>query len=219
MVTQTFTTAPEQYQIMLNNYSSILEKTNQQLGLWSNPYGIMIMTLTVLIALLAIVVAFIIYRQGKDYKEKLEDDRKQQNKNFDDFLASQKSIIEEREVKASEVEEKIDKLLEEYEKKLKVSSKEQKIEIERAIKDLKEQKVTLGGMIGPLTVSPNRLDTTCAFTSAPTMSDIYKNLGLKNMHHVCNKCGFGFFVENNLATLGVIGRTVTCPKCGSVDYI
>ena len=49
-----------------------LEKTNQQLGLWTNPYGIMIGVLAVLFTILTIIAAVIIYRQSKDYKERIQ---------------------------------------------------------------------------------------------------------------------------------------------------
>src|SRR3989344_2437809 len=102
---------------MEQQYIQILEKTNQQLGLWTNPYGIMIGVLAILFTILTIIAAVVIYQQSKDYKEK------------------------------------IDKLLGEYEKQLKASSKSQKAEIEKAIENLKGEKLFLGNTIGPLTVS------------------------------------------------------------------
>jgi len=196
---------------MEEQYIQILEKTNQQLSLWTNPYGIMIGVLAILFTILTIVAAVIIYRQSKDYKEKVQADREQYAKNINDFLTSQKSIIEQREKQANKVEEKIDKLLKEYENQLKESSKSQKVEIEKAIENLKEEKSLLGSTIGPLTVSPNNFNLA---TSASV-------LGLSN-HHTCKNCGFGFFVSNSglLTAITLLReRTVTCPKCGSVDSI
>ena len=194
---------------MEEQYIEILEKTNQQLGLWTNPYGLMVGALAVLFTVLAIIAAFIIYRQSKEYKEKLQTDREQYSQSFNEFLASQKAIIEKREKQAGQVEEKINKLLEEYKKQLKESSTSQKKEIEKAIKNLNEEKLSLGSTIGALTVSPNHLDFG---TSA---------YGLSNSHHNCKNCGFGFFIKNDWSTLGTLsmGRTVTCPKCGNVDPI
>ncbi len=56
---------------MEEQYIQILEKTNQQLGLWTNPYGIMIGVLAILFTILTIVAAVIIYRQSKDYQERI----------------------------------------------------------------------------------------------------------------------------------------------------
>ena len=50
-------------------YASILEKTNAQLSLWWNPFGVMVAALGVLFAVLAIAAAVIIYRQGREYRE------------------------------------------------------------------------------------------------------------------------------------------------------
>lgn len=126
------------------------------------------------------------------------------------FLASQKEIIKKREKQANKVEEKIDKLLKEYENQLKESSKSQKVEIEKAIENLKEEKSLLSSTIGPLTVSPNNFNLA---------TSVY---GLGNNHHTCKSCGFGFFVRNSglLTTNVLFGQgTVTCPKCGSVDSV
>ena len=49
----------------VQNYINILEKTNQQLNLWYNPYGIAIAILAIFFAILALAAAFIIYRQGR----------------------------------------------------------------------------------------------------------------------------------------------------------
>lgn len=195
---------------MEEQYIQILEKTNQQLSLWTNPYGIMIGVLAILFTILTIVAAVIIYRQSKDYKERVQADREQYAKSINDFLSSQKSIIEQREKQANKVEEKIDKLLKQYENQLKESSKSQKVEIEKAIENLKEEKLLLSSTIGPLTVSPNN------FNLATSVSV----LGSSN-HHTCKSCGFGFFVKKDWLILGSLAMnlTVTCPKCGSVDSI
>ena len=67
--------------INTQNYIDILEKTNTQLSLWYNPYGLMIGILSILIAVLAILFAFILWRQGKDYKDA-----------FNTFLDEQKEV-------------------------------------------------------------------------------------------------------------------------------
>src|SRR5438876_432242 len=54
-------------------YREILEKTNNQLGLWTNPYGIMIGALGALFAVGAIVVGVLIWRQGQDYRRLIAD--------------------------------------------------------------------------------------------------------------------------------------------------
>jgi rubrerythrin len=205
-----------QYYIQtLDRYTQILEKTNQQLGLWTNPYGLMVGSLAVLFTVLAIVATFLIYRQGREYKEKMQADRDNYKKSFEDFIASQKLIIDKREKQAEEVESKINKLIDEYKKDLDKSSIEQKKDIEKAIKRLEEEKISLNKTIGPLTVSPNSIGL--------DMCDNQFVAGLDN-YHKCSKCGYGFFVKNNdfssIVTLAYLGgKTITCPKCGNVDRI
>ena len=53
-------------------YLAILERTNSQLSLWWNPYGVMIAALGILFAILAIVAALILWRQGKEYRNLVE---------------------------------------------------------------------------------------------------------------------------------------------------
>lgn len=64
----TSTALPDEYAA----YIDILEKTNQQLSLWFNPYGLMVGALSILVALGAIVAGAFIFRLGKDYKDLIE---------------------------------------------------------------------------------------------------------------------------------------------------
>jgi hypothetical protein len=73
-------------------YQQILEKTNQQLGLWYNPYSLSISILTLLVALLAIFFAYIMWRQGKEYRQAFEDFLQEQKKTADSAVA--RNIIE-----------------------------------------------------------------------------------------------------------------------------
>ncbi|MCX6791140.1 MAG: hypothetical protein NTV62_03040 [Candidatus Gribaldobacteria bacterium] len=197
----------------IQNYIGILEKTNQQLNLWYNPYGVMIGVLAILFTVLTIVAAVIIYRQSRDYKTKLRADRDFYKNKMGEFLDSQKKIIEQRNKTAEELSQKIDASLREYKKKLKESSKKQKEEIQGAIDKLEMEKLTLRKDIG-LTVAPN-----FDYSSISTM-------GLSRVHK-CSSCGFGFYIDTGVFSvaplytygLGVGGRTVVCPKCKNVENI
>lgn len=50
-------------------YADILEKTNQQLSLWTNPYGVAVGILSVVIGLLALAVAYHIFIAQRDNKK------------------------------------------------------------------------------------------------------------------------------------------------------
>lgn len=58
------------------HYVEILEKTNQQLGLWTNPYGLMVGALSFLVAFLAIAASVILYKQSSDHKKQTKEERK-----------------------------------------------------------------------------------------------------------------------------------------------
>ena len=193
----------------VQNYISILEKTNQQLSLWYNPYGIAIAALAILFAVLAVAVTVVIYRQSRDYKEKLEADREFYKNKMAEFLDTQAKIIEERSKTAKELSKKIDESLKEYKKKLEKSSKNQKEEIQKVIDKLELEKLTLKTDVGPLTVSPN-FDYSSLITA-----DMFG----KKMHK-CSHCDFGFYVNTNPTySIALGGNTVTCPKCGNIDSI
>lgn len=55
--------------IVNQHYLGILEKTNEQLSLWFNPYGVLIGVLGILFTVLAAVAAIIIFKQSKENKD------------------------------------------------------------------------------------------------------------------------------------------------------
>lgn len=114
-------------------YIDILEKTNQQLSLWYNPYGIMVAALGVITALLAIVFTFILWRQGKEYKDA-----------FNNFLAEQKKSVN-NEVRKSikKVEIVLDQQIKNANEKMNSVSGETKKNVEKEIAKLKEAKESL----------------------------------------------------------------------------
>ncbi len=204
------------------NYIDILEKTNQQLSLWFNPYAIMIGVLAILFTILTIVAVVIIYRQSREYKDKIEADRKLYKEQISEFLESQKSyieiqkkIIEENNRAVEKISIKIDDILKQYKNKLKESSAKQKEEIQKVIDKLELEKLTLKKDIGPITVSPN-------FGHGGYGGSIADSVifGTNNLHK-CSSCGFGFYVKRDMGTLAYVmgSGTVTCPKCNNVDSI
>lgn len=185
-------------------YTQILEKTNLQLSMSHNPYGIMVGILTIMIAVLSIAAVVIIFRQGRDYQSRLEKDRAEQKKKFDDFLDSQMKIIRERDKTAKQLNKKVDSIIDEYKKQLEESSASQRKEIQESIDKLELEKFSIAKFAEPLTVSPN--------------SSTYGVRSPFESFCKCSSCGFGFLV-NNLATVTpyLTGRTATCPKCGCVN--
>ncbi len=64
----TIAASPTQYQAMLEQYSSIVEKTNNQLGLWINVGNWFTTGLGVLVAIIAIFVGYAIWKNSNDVK-------------------------------------------------------------------------------------------------------------------------------------------------------
>jgi hypothetical protein len=54
-------------------YQDILEKTNEQLSLWMNPYTFMVAVLALLFTILAIIAAYVIFRQGAEARQLIKD--------------------------------------------------------------------------------------------------------------------------------------------------
>lgn len=200
-----------EYQQMMNSYVSILEKTNQQLGVWSNPYGIAIGILSIFIAIIAICVGFALWRHSKEQKER-----------FDKFLLEQEKVIQAKNKRFEQVELKFDALIKGYEKQLKSSTKNNKIEIEKAITDLKKEKASLGAYIGPsATFSPISLQS----IASPFLgsSPLAVNVNVGSM--TCAKCGrtFSYYNDSDLlstvvtGSLIVGGKNVYCTHCGYLN--
>ena len=124
-------------------YIDLLEKTNQQLSLWSNPYGILVMVLTFLVAFLTIVAAYVIYRQGQEHKKYYRNAVDEYKNTLTEKL---QEISNEAEKKSEEVVKKL-KVEEVRLKKIKKPTRKQanKIEsLENRIIELESGKAILG---------------------------------------------------------------------------
>lgn len=197
-------------------YIDILEKTNQQLSLWHNPYWIMIWALWVLFTVLALFSTIIIYRQWKEYKDKLENDREEYKNKINILLEEYKNKIDKREKESIEIENKVSELITQYENNLKTSTNEQKENIQKAIDDLKIQKISLETNRDSVYVTPELINNYSS-TSAYIFWKSY---------HKCSKCWFGFKLKYNwnnglsLPSLTIFkNEIVTCPNCWNIDEI
>ena len=182
-------------------YFSILEKTNQQLSLWFNPYGIIIASLAVLFALLAIVASVIIYRQGKEYKERL-----------DAFVTSYQGVLDKLIKEWQDKRDEIENRIEGYQDELASATDEQKKTLEAEIAKLKAQKDSVSS------------DITSTVASIPASGGVLADLlGLPaNKLHKCSQCDWGFMVtvpSQRIKGVTFYNATVKCPKCGNVDEI
>lgn len=194
-------TVPPEYQ----HYIDILEKTNQQLGLWTNPYGLIVMILTFFVAILAVAVAWAIYRQGADYRKKL----------LDHMESVEKKIEGKSEERLQEADARFDALIQEKKKTLESVTGEERSKIEDLISRLEEERASLPAKAGIPRVDPIY---TFGLNSLTFGSD-----GKKDFHR-CSQCKYGYMT--NEVSLGlpldfsVINKKLySCPKCGNVDEV
>lgn len=201
-----------QNQLVLEQYLEILEKTNQQLSIWLNPYGLMIGILTLIVAVGAIIVGIILWKNSKEQKEQTKL-----------FFAGQREIIEERnneaKKKLDEMEKKFDELIREYEKQLNSATKEGKEKIQEIIGDLKRERATLGAYLGPGT------SNIYATPFSASVNSLFGSELSKEM--VCTNCGKSFKYKESvgvgLTNIGGVAsvsfgeKKVFCVHCGTAN--
>jgi hypothetical protein len=197
------TAAPSQYEMMLNNYASIVEKTNNQLGFWTNLSSLAVAILSVIIAVIAIAVAFAIWKNSKEQKDKMIQ-----------FFSEQEKIIKEKNTNIEKIESKFDKLISEYENKLKdigTENKESKKQVQQVIDELKKEKISASAYLMPA----SGLQCTPLFNSDPGIVSSFGLFGQKSMS--CFKCGKSFKYHNNQSRIimEIGGNIVYCPYCGA----
>jgi len=188
---------------ILNNYISILEKTNQQLSFLYNPYGLMVGILTLLIAVIAIAVSYALWSNSKEQRDRI-------NK----FFAEQEKIIKEKNDNVQRIESKLNDLIKEYEKQLKSTTKGKK-EIQKIIDELKIEKAQIGSYIGPAL-------TTMTIAGSEQPFNYYSGpLSVFNKGYmICTQCGkkFSYYRDrDDIALYAVISgdKNVYCPFCGT----
>jgi hypothetical protein len=126
-------------QIENERYFEIVQRTNDQLSLWWNPYGVMISTLGVLFAVLAIIATFIVFRQSANYRSILNESLQSYQNIINKFLEDKKIEIAEK--------------VKELEEKLTTADKKSKKDIQETLDGLKRQR--------------EYIDTQVAFTPTP----------------------------------------------------
>jgi hypothetical protein len=114
------------------NYAEILEKTNSQLSLWWNPYAVLIATLGILFAIMAIIAAFLIFRQSNEYKTLIKKSLGEHKTALDKLIAEQNLLLEND-------RNRWNTLLLEYKEKLRTAEEETRPEISEFINKLEEQ--------------------------------------------------------------------------------
>lgn len=207
----TIMAAPGQYEVMLNNYASIVEKTNEQLGFWVNTSSLAVAILSALIAIVAIIVAVTLWKISKEQRDQIEK-----------FFSEQEVIIREKNKNIEKIESRFDDLINKYEDKLKAfgaADTESKKQIQQAIDELRKEKISAGAYLAP--ASGLQHHTLASFNSADTVGTSFF-IGRKSM--ICSNCGKSFeypddyhrFLSMNAAAVGG-AEIVHCSHCGALN--
>lgn len=193
-------------------YIALLEKTNQQLSLWSNPYGVLVGVLSFLVAFLAIAAAVIMYRQSKEYKEIF-------NKAVQEY---QKALQESIKNIGMEAKKDIDLLISEKTKEIDGLTGDTKKQAKKIIADLEKEKTSISSRIqlsslndnGPLTIGAYKTlsDTVNSNIFRSSIEDYSKaaqsardSLLRHSFINTCSKCG----------AMQYIGSPKFCSNCGN----
>lgn len=196
--------APDQYQVMLEKYSSVLEKTNQQLGLWYNPYGIAIGILAVLVAIIAIGVGYALWRNSKEQKDL-----------FAQWLSEQEKIAKQN---RDEAKEAFSSLIEEQKQKLTTAVGDQKEMIEKEIERLKKERAYISVSSSP---SSSLLGLSATGPSGPGYAGYFSTLW-DTKELICTHCGKKFKYTDDgpfSITLRSMEKTIFCTHCGKSNII
>ena len=229
MNTTTLAQAPDQYQVMLNNYANILEKTNQQLGLWTNPYGLMIGLLTIIMAIAAIVVSIILWKNSREQRQKSAEFYKKQEEKVAEEIKVIKEVSDreversaKREERAREYETKFNDLIDIYKDKLNTldaGSEEEIARVEKIVDNLNKAKSSLSSYEIPTAKDASYADDILG-TYGHTLSkpQLYPT--------ICSNCQFEFKYKNKddniwgTASVNFFNnKKVKCPHCGHDNYI
>jgi hypothetical protein len=159
---------------MVYPYIEILEKTNQQLGLWTNPYGVMVGVLSFLVGLLAIGVAWMIWRQGKEFREQFE-------KKSDELLCEWKNRADaELQQVIDGVTPILDQQIAEKMKSIEEQERASASGVNDLLNDAKDE-------LSKLKKAKENLENPFVVSTSP-FADRY-NLARKQDYSVCEECG------------------------------
>ena len=196
-------------------YNTILEKTNEQLGLWYNPYSLMISILTALLTAGAIIAAVILYMQSQDYKNQRKEVFQQMKTQQDEFLneyrtkhdAFWQDLQKTNQKRSDELKKKMNA----YEEAIKKSG-EEATEKQNELEKLKKE---LDSSYQKWNKSKDFLEGAASASGSLVTYEGGFDIGRV---HKCSICGFGFKVGLRGAGYSIFGTDeYKCPKCGNID--
>ena len=222
---------------------NFLTRINDQLSLWTNPYGIMVGALSALFAILAICSGLLLFRQSSEYKKQLLEEKNSRELEFQKFLNEQKQIIdnqsglidEQKKLLTASLEDsnkKIDSLIKELEDKQNKTNFDSKQLIKKQIEELKMEKSrndsALATAVEAKYYPPGSASSKLGMNSAITLASLTRGSSLFpetfSNSHICSKCHHNFSytkpstLSKSISTIfGSLG--VPCPKCNNIDLV
>jgi len=197
-------------------YLSILEKTNQQLSLLSNPYGLFVSALGLLFAIAAIVVGVLLFRQSRDYRALITASVRKYETILD-------ALVRDR---LEQMQGQVAQLLVESKEELKTATEEQRTNIEQKIAALERKRDEIrqteltnftaagGGLLGGSGIVIETATSNLGFSAFAPNIRIAPDFRIVD-RRTCSNCGKAFDVPD--VPLGVVyisGRDINCPHCG-----
>ncbi len=175
-----------------------IEKTNQQLSLWSNPYGVFIASLGVLFTVMTIFFAGFLFMQSREYKER-----------FNKLLKSYEIALEKLISDWNERKVEIDKQIADNKSKLSSTTDKQKIkEIEKQLEKLKQERESMDFPLSAMQLTGNYL-------SGSGYSGYSGYSGSIPLTQTCEKCKNIYSLPVTPTIISGTGKSYTeCPSCG-----
>lgn len=198
-------------------YIDFLQRVNQQLGPLSNPYGIMVAAFGVLFAAGAIIAAFIIWRQGREYRRLLDGE-------IEKYRGVLDALVGE---KVQEMKRQVEAAIASAEEQLTDATGEQKERLEGELRRLEAARKKLS--IPPSEVGTPRGtihisgDLSSGFGLGSTGS-LARGLGgvvvsapKKKMK--CAHCGHEWELDVSDGTFRFPEWSEECPECGTGQWV
>lgn len=199
-----------------SEYIELLERTNQQISYWYNPYNTMIMLLTALITIGAIVATVLLYRQSKDFREQRDSLFTQLKEKQDQALKEYKQkhsvFWDELKEKNESIADELKKRAEAYEQEIEKTGSE----AGQAKEDLKSLKSELDKSHEEWLKSKNFIEGAASASGSMVTVDSSLVYGSQAVHN-CSKCGFGFLISIDPPFTITEKSYPKCPKCGNID--
>lgn len=187
------------------SFMGILEKTNSQLGMWTNPYGVAVGAMAVLFAALAIGVAVVLYRQSREFKDLVRDELTSRRKQMEDLISEFRASLRD-------AQEQYDKAIGDAELQLKGATNN-KQELEKAIIQLKADRANMTAAFGATGSAAAIVNSSAPMT--------FSAFNMSRTTTTCPKCFSTIplppgFVPGMRTPYG---SGIKCPNCGTIAPI